>query len=450
MLAYRLTVCDAVSRVCLTVTPRPTPRRGSTQHASTSARYGCIFLFFSTRTSSGLHLLLSCSCTCGRMGCIRQEHVTVLLALNNVGRLRCWVSVACASAPPAFPFCCAPLSVVGAPCAHSERAVAPPSVLVKRTRHMSGKRGTHKASLRAAAMREHAVRPDENETYTFLAESDEEGVWFYQAYNDGIADWAVEHGILGGPLFNPTRMTWIKPSFAWMLYRCGYATKHSQERVLKLKLPHSEVASLLQECACTHGGGGAKGRIQWDPARDLYSSEGRGNSTEPRKMLRERAIQIGLSRELSERFARSILAIVDVSALARRVGDAHRSSGDVRAAMEVLRAELPTERPYMPRCAPHELVRLRLIRAEEQAEEQAPASSSAALGAVSASAAAASGAVEPAARPTAERTEPMVEPSVGKEAAVAPESKRQRSWGERSLLTTLPAGDQDLTMPLTE
>ena len=226
-----------------------------------------------------------------------------------------------------------------------------------------GKRGPNKRSQRAAAMREHAVRPNENETYTLSAEYDDEGVWFYQAYNDCIADWAVNHGTLGGPLFNPTRMTWIKPSFAWMLYRCGYTAKHGQERVLKLKVPHSEVASLLEACACTHGGGGSKGRIQWDPARDLYSSEGK--STEPRKLLRERAIQIGLSRELSERFARSILAVVDVSALARRVGDAHQSK-DVRDAMEVIRAELPTERPYVPRCLPSELVRLRLMEPEEQ------------------------------------------------------------------------------------
>ena len=33
-------------------------------------------------------------------------------------------------------------------------------------------------------------------------------------------------------------MTWIKPSFAWMLYRCGYGRKHAQSRVLKLK-PHA-------------------------------------------------------------------------------------------------------------------------------------------------------------------------------------------------------------------
>ena len=258
---------------------------------------------------------------------------------------------------------------------------------------MSGKRGPNKQGLRAAALREHAVRPNENETYTFMVESDDEGVWFYQAYNDDIADWAVEHGTLGGPLFNPTRMTWIKPSFAWMLYRCGYSLKHSQERVLKLKLPHTEVALLLQECACTHGGGGAKGRIQWDPARDLYSSEGKGKSTEPRKMLRERAIQIGLSRELSERFTRSILAVVDVSVLARRVGDAHRSE-DVHAAMGMLRTELPAESPYMPRCTVQELVRLRLMKAQPVGQEQMQVSSSATVSTTSAPAVAATGATD--------------------------------------------------------
>ena len=95
----------------------------------------------------------------------------------------------------------------------------------------------------------------------------------------------------------------------------------------------------------------------------------------------------------------------------------------------------------MPRCAPHELVRLRLIsRAEaltEAPEEQALlASSSAALGhalgTVSASAAAASGAADAAAERVAQ-VEDVVEAT-----AAVPECKRQRSWGERSLLTTLP------------
>ena len=62
----------------------------------------------------------------------------------------------------------------------------------------------------------------------FKGEWDDEGVYVYQAYSQPIADWAVEHQQLGGPDFNPTRMTWIKPSFAWVLYRAGYAHKHNQ------------------------------------------------------------------------------------------------------------------------------------------------------------------------------------------------------------------------------
>ena len=74
------------------------------------------------------------------------------------------------------------------------------------------------------------------------AEYDDEGVYFYQAFNDEIADWTLEHQVLGGPFYNPTRMTWIKPSFAWVLYRSGYARKHNQTRILKIKLSHESVS----------------------------------------------------------------------------------------------------------------------------------------------------------------------------------------------------------------
>jgi hypothetical protein len=37
----------------------------------------------------------------------------------------------------------------------------------------------------------------------------------------------VEHQRLdASPKFNITRMTWIKPSWAWMLYRSGYSYKN--------------------------------------------------------------------------------------------------------------------------------------------------------------------------------------------------------------------------------
>lgn len=68
----------------------------------------------------------------------------------------------------------------------------------------------------------------------FEGEYDDEGVYVYQAYCDGIADYATENQKFGGPLFNDKRMTWIKPSFAWVLYRSGYAQKHNQQRILLL------------------------------------------------------------------------------------------------------------------------------------------------------------------------------------------------------------------------
>eukprot|EP00937_MAST-01D_sp_MAST-1D-sp2_P005095 g5095.t1 len=150
----------------------------------------------------------------------------------------------------------------------------------------------------------------------FRGEWDAEGVWVYQAFCPEIADYAVEHQRFGGPRFNPTRMTWIKPSFAWMLYRAGYGRKPGQERILRIKLPHAVVASLLSRCVCKHGGGGTKGRVQWDPSRDMMTPEDNGRA--PRKMLRERAIQIGLSQELSQAYVAGTTQICDVTELAHR------------------------------------------------------------------------------------------------------------------------------------
>ena len=131
---------------------------------------------------------------------------------------------------------------------------------------------------------------------TFRGEWDEEGVFVYQAFNEQIANWALQHQGFGGPHFNPVRMTWVKPSFAWVLYRSGYSFKHNQTRILKVKLSHGALAELLGHCQCRTGGGGSKGRVQWDPERDLMSGDGKA----PTEMLRYRAIQIGLKGSLSE------------------------------------------------------------------------------------------------------------------------------------------------------
>ena len=79
-------------------------------------------------------------------------------------------------------------------------------------------------------------------------------------------------------------------------------------------------------------------------------------------MIRERAIQIGLSRDLSALMVASTISIDDVTDLARRVGDAHRTR-DAPAATRAIASEiaLPNERPYTPRLPDHELVRLSML-----------------------------------------------------------------------------------------
>jgi hypothetical protein len=57
----------------------------------------------------------------------------------------------------------------------------------------------------------------------------------YQAYRPEIALPALKTGRFVPP-FSMGRMTWIKPSFNWMMYRSGYATKPGQEVVLGIDI----------------------------------------------------------------------------------------------------------------------------------------------------------------------------------------------------------------------
>lgn len=198
----------------------------------------------------------------------------------------------------------------------------------------------------------------DHDLQVFHGEYDDEGVYVYQAYNDEIADWAVAHQQFGGPKFNRTRMTWIKPSFAWVLYRAGYGRKHNQQRILKIKLSHEAIAHILSCCSTGHGGGGTVGRVQWDPARDLYEADVK--KREPRKMLRQRAIQIGMKGSLSEYYVDHTITITDVTELAHRVEAAHmhKESALAKAAVESLLPDLPDERAYMPLCSHSVLVKL--------------------------------------------------------------------------------------------
>ena len=60
---------------------------------------------------------------------------------------------------------------------------------------------------------------------TIRAVYGEHTIRVYQAYSDPIADAALAHGTFVSPPFKMERMTWIKPSFLWMMYRAGWGLK---------------------------------------------------------------------------------------------------------------------------------------------------------------------------------------------------------------------------------
>lgn len=152
----------------------------------------------------------------------------------------------------------------------------------------------------------------------------DETITVYQAYGPEIALPAVARGTLVPP-FRRGRMTWIKPSFCWMMYRSGWASKPGQEHVLAIDIRRSGFEwALSRACLSTydanrHGGHDAwrrelhdsPVRVQWDPERSPGMRE-----------LPYRSIQIGLRGEAVDRYVDEwIVSVTDVTHLARRVGN---------------------------------------------------------------------------------------------------------------------------------
>jgi hypothetical protein len=160
------------------------------------------------------------------------------------------------------------------------------------------------------------------------ADYDEAGIFVYQAFHRGIADVALQHGTFvadaGVNSFSLTRMTWIKPSFAWMLYRAGYGTKPNQEAILRIKIQHAGFLTILSHSveasyhSSTYSDMAAwqaalkqsPVRHQWDPERTLTLAQ------HPTR----RAIQIGISAWVVQKYvAEWIIGLEDVTPLAHAI-----------------------------------------------------------------------------------------------------------------------------------
>lgn len=136
----------------------------------------------------------------------------------------------------------------------------------------------------------------------------------YQAYKPTIAQYAVENQCLGGNEFSYARMSWIKPNFLWMMYRCGWGTKENQERILALWLSRAAFEEILAQAAfSTFAASGCatheewkqelatkRVRLQWDPDHGPHGNK-----------LDRRAIQLGLKGEVLEKFGRQQVTRID-------------------------------------------------------------------------------------------------------------------------------------------
>lgn len=80
---------------------------------------------------------------------------------------------------------------------------------------------------------------------------DEKTITVYQAYSLKIAILAVKNQKFVSP-FKIERMTWIKPSFLWMMYRSGWGTKTGQEHILAIKIKRSGWEWAMKNACLSH------------------------------------------------------------------------------------------------------------------------------------------------------------------------------------------------------
>lgn len=153
-----------------------------------------------------------------------------------------------------------------------------------------------------------------------LASFDDDSIFVYQAYRPEIGRYAAKNGYFGGE-FKLTRMSWIKPNFLWMMYRCGWASKQGQEIVLAIRILRSAFDLILAQAvhssyksdlydsrdAWQQRVANSDVRLQWDPDHAPNGDK-----------MERRAIQLGLRGDILRDYAREwVVEITDISDFVR-------------------------------------------------------------------------------------------------------------------------------------
>lgn len=139
----------------------------------------------------------------------------------------------------------------------------------------------------------------------------------YQAYSKAIGRAAATSGTLRVPGFLTSRMTWIKPSFLWMMYRSGWGHKDTKQAcILKIYMEVQSFRRILEYATPTsfnetNGLDYAEwrrslrsrpNRVQWDPDRDIWGAP-----------LERKAIQVGIAPTFIDCYLNSITEIQDIT-----------------------------------------------------------------------------------------------------------------------------------------
>ncbi|MGW1428761.1 DUF4291 domain-containing protein [Streptomyces sp. NPDC002431] len=170
--------------------------------------------------------------------------------------------------------------------------------------------------------------------YVIRADYDPRTIVVYQAYSPAIADPALRAQRFVPP-FSFGRMTWIKPSFLWLMHRSNWARKPGQERVLAVRITREGWEEALSRAVPTTAGAAAiaeaEVHVQWDPERSLRGAA-----------LNHYSIQVGVGRGLVRTFAEEwVTGITDVTPTVRRIAEL-RQNGRAAQAQRLL----PPERVY--------------------------------------------------------------------------------------------------------
>ncbi|APR81948.1 Hypothetical protein A7982_07297 [Minicystis rosea] len=176
------------------------------------------------------------------------------------------------------------------------------------------------------------------------ADHDADTIVMYQAYAPSIAEPALAAQRFVAP-FSFNRMTWIKPSFLWLMHRSNWGRKAGQERTLAVRikrvgwekalslavLTSPEPTVFRSPEAWTRAFADAQVHIQWDTERNLRGAA-----------LPHYSIQIGISRHLIREYVDEwIVSIEDFTPRVRKIYQ-HLQEGKAAHAEK----HLPPEMPY--------------------------------------------------------------------------------------------------------